>query len=57
MQCHWKPTRRARKYRKWYYGNRDVREPNAREPIKQKMTRLEVLAERKRRWEELHENH
>ena len=52
MQCHWKPTRRARKYRKWYYGNRDVREP-----VKQQKTRLEVLAERKRRWEESHENH
>lgn len=51
MQVHWKNTKRAKKYRKWFYGDREMHEPQ-----KQKKTRLEILAERRERWEKAHED-
>lgn len=47
MQVHWKKTKRAKKYREWFYGDRETPKPQ-----KQKKTRIEVLEERRQRWED-----
>lgn len=47
MQVHWKKTKRAKKYREWLYGDREAPKPQ-----KQKKTRIEVLEERRQRWED-----
>lgn len=54
MQVHWKTTTGAKKYRKWYYGNRN-RQIWKDKKETEKKTRLDVLNERRKRWEESHE--
>lgn len=50
MQVHWKKTKRAKKYREWFYGDRETPKPQKQQ--KQKKTRIEVLEERRQRWED-----
>lgn len=54
MQVHWKKTKGAKRYRKWFYGNRGSHKPYKEK--EHKKTRLEVLAERRKKWERMHEN-
>ena len=54
MQVHWKKTKGAKRYRKWFYGNRGSHKPYKEK--EHKKTRLEVLAERRKNWERMHED-